>query len=183
MTGGRAYVATTSASYDAVSVLDMDTGSSSRCIRSRSASRVSQSARTVHACSRPGRDGWEAMWRLIDLAYGRDHVDTCCRPRGVEHRRDTDSAPPGSLYASCLHYGDGELVVVDSAGDTSSRPCGSGRLIRDIAPSPDGAVGSCAGPPPAGGRRGGLCRSAAQADRAVVDVERVGHPGSDEPRW
>jgi hypothetical protein len=64
VTGGRAYVATTSASYDAVSVLDLDTKTISSVHPWRSASGVSPSARTGHGCSWPGPDDWEAMWRL-----------------------------------------------------------------------------------------------------------------------
>jgi hypothetical protein len=61
VTGGRAYVATTSASYDAVSVLDLETETISSVHLSRSPSPISRSARTEHSCSWPGLDGWEAM--------------------------------------------------------------------------------------------------------------------------
>jgi DNA-binding beta-propeller fold protein YncE len=140
VTGGRAFVATTSASYDAVSVLDMDT---------KTISSVHPLAFTVTGiavspdgarlfAARTGRLGSDVA--VVDLATA-EITSIPVAARGASSIDVIRIGMTGHLYASLSSYGDGELVVIDSARRRVVTTLGVGAPIRDITLSPDGAVG------------------------------------------
>jgi DNA-binding beta-propeller fold protein YncE len=140
VTGGRAFVATTSASYDAVSVLDLDTETISSvhplAFTLRGIAVSPDGARLFAA--RTGRLGSDAA--VVHLAT----AEVTSIPVAAQGASSIDViriGATGHLYASLSSYGDGELVVIDSARRRVVATLGVGAPIRDLALSPDGAVG------------------------------------------
>jgi DNA-binding beta-propeller fold protein YncE len=139
VTGGRAFVATTSASYDAVSVLDMDT----KTVLSVYPLAFNVTGIAVSAdgaqlfAARTGRLGSDVA--VVDLATGEiTSIPVAARgASGIDVVR-TDTT--GHLYASLCSYDDGELAVIDSARRRIVTTVRVGAPLRDITLSPDGAV-------------------------------------------
>jgi DNA-binding beta-propeller fold protein YncE len=138
--GGRAYVATTSASYDAVSVLDLDTKTISSvhplAFSVRGITVSPDGARLFVA--RSGRLGSDVA--VIHLASGEiTSIPVAgCGASSIDVIR---IGITGQLYANLSSYGDGELVVIDSARRQVVTTLRVGAPVRDIALSPDGTVG------------------------------------------
>jgi DNA-binding beta-propeller fold protein YncE len=166
---GRAYVATTSASYDAVSVID---------INSRIVVAVHPLAFTVTGvavsadgarvfAARTGRLGSDVA--VIDLATAEvTSISVVARgPSSIDViRTGTD----GRLYASVCDYCDGELVVVDGVRRQVVATVPVGAPIRDITPSPDGAVAHVLAHHPQGAAAVIRIDLARRAVDAVVEV-------------
>ncbi len=139
VTGGRAFVATTSASYDAVSVLDLDTKtvlSVHPLAFTVTGIAVSPDGARLFA-ARTGRLGSDVA--VLDLATGEvTSIPVAARGASSIDVIRTDST--GQLYASLSSCGDGELVVIDSARRHVVATVRVGAPVRDFALSPDGAV-------------------------------------------
>jgi DNA-binding beta-propeller fold protein YncE len=140
VTGGRAYVATTSASYDAVSVLDLDTETISSVhpltFSIRGIAVSPDRARLFVA--RTGRLGSDVA--VVYLASG-EITSIPVAALGVSSIDVIRIGNSGQLYASLSSYGDGELVVIDSARRHVVTTLRVGAPVRDIVLSPDGTVG------------------------------------------
>ncbi len=169
VTGGRAFVATTSASYDAVSVLDLDT----RTVVSVhplafhiTGIAVSPDGARLFA-ARTGRLGSDVA--VLDLATADiTSIPVAARGASSVDGIRTDSA--GHLYVSLCSYGDGRLVVIDSARRQVVSTVRVGAPLRDITVSPDGAVGYVLAHHPHGAAEAICIDLAHRAIGAVVDV-------------
>jgi DNA-binding beta-propeller fold protein YncE len=138
--GGRAYVATTSASCDAVSVLDLDTETVSSvhplAFSVRGIAFSPDGARLFVA--RTGRLGSDVA--VVHLASG-EVTPIPVAAHGASSIDVIRTGTCGQLYAGLSSYGDGELVVIDSARRRVVSTLRVGAPVRDIALSPDGTVG------------------------------------------
>jgi DNA-binding beta-propeller fold protein YncE len=135
---GRAFVATTSASYDAVSVLDINskTVSSVHPLAFRvTGIAVSLDGGRVFA-ARTGRAGSDVA--VADVATA-EITSIPIAARGASSIDVLRRGPNGQLYASVCGYCDGELVVVDTARQRIVATMRVGAPVRDITLSPDGA--------------------------------------------
>jgi DNA-binding beta-propeller fold protein YncE len=140
VTGGRAFVATTSASYDAVSVLDIDTTtvvSVHPLAFNVTGIAVSPDGVQLFA-ARTGRLGSDVA--VVDLTTG-EITSIPIVARGASSIDVVRTDTTGCLYASLSSYGDGELAVIDSARRLVVATVRVGAPVRDITLSPDGAVG------------------------------------------
>jgi DNA-binding beta-propeller fold protein YncE len=137
--GGRAYVATTSASYDAVSVLDLDTEIISSvhplAFSVRGIAVSPDGARLFVA--RTGRLGSDVA--VVHLASG-EITSIPVAALGAPSIDVIRIGTSGELYAGLSSYGDGEFVVIDSARRHVVTTLRVGAPVRDIALSPDGTV-------------------------------------------
>jgi DNA-binding beta-propeller fold protein YncE len=137
--GGRAFVATTSASYDAVYVFDLHTRdlvSAHPLDFSVTSVAASPDGARVFA-ARTGRLGNDVA--VVDIATRV--VQSVGMPRGDSAIVDVIRAGDGGmLCAGISNARDGELAVVDAAqgGVVATVPVGA--PIRDVALSPEGSV-------------------------------------------
>jgi DNA-binding beta-propeller fold protein YncE len=138
--GGRAYVATTSASYDAVSVIDLDTQtilSVHPLAFNVTGIAVSPDGARLFV-ARTGRLGSDVA--VVHIASG----EITSIPVAVGGASSIDAiriGTSGQLYASLSSYSAGELVVIDSARRHVVTTLRLGAPVRDIALSLDGTVG------------------------------------------
>jgi DNA-binding beta-propeller fold protein YncE len=169
VTGGRAFVATTSASYDAVSVLDLDTKTVVAVHPLAfhiTGIAVSPDGSRLFA-ARTGRLGSDVA--VVDLATADiTSIPVAARGASSVDAIRTDSA--GHLYASLCSYGDGRLVVIDSARRQVVSTVRVGAPVRDMTVSPDGAVGYVLAHHPHGAAAVIYIDLAHRAIGAVVDV-------------
>ena len=137
--GGRAFVVTTSASYDAVAVLDMNSKivvSVHPLAFTVTGIAVSADGARVFA-ARTGRLGSDVA--VVDVATAEITSIPVAAP-GASSIDVIRTGTNGQLYASVCSYRDGELVVVDTARQRVVATVPVGAPIRDITLSPDGAV-------------------------------------------
>jgi DNA-binding beta-propeller fold protein YncE len=139
VTGGRAFVATTSASYDAISVIDLDTRTvlSVHPLAFNITGIAVSPDRAQLFAARTGRLGSDVA--VLDLATAEVTSIPVAAPGtwSIDVIR-TDTA--GHLYISLCSFDDGELVVIDRGRREVVRSLRVGAPIRDMAVSPDGAV-------------------------------------------
>ena len=169
VTGGRAYVATTSASYDAVSVLDLDT---------ETISSVHPLAFTITdiAVSPDGAQLFVARTGRLGSDVAVVHLasaEITSIPVAAERASSIEViriGPTGKLYAGLSSYGDGALVVIDSARREVVTTLPVGAPVRGIALSPGGTVGYVLAHHPRGAAAV-ICIDLLRNEiRAVVDV-------------
>ncbi len=136
---GRAFIATTSASYDAVFVLDLDTATAiaARPLESTITSMaVSPDGARVFA-ARTGRLGTDVA--AVDLATGAvTSIAIAACEEAIIHVIRLGAG--GLLYAGVCSSCDGELVVVDAVRRRVVANLGIRAPVRDISLSPDGSV-------------------------------------------
>jgi DNA-binding beta-propeller fold protein YncE len=140
VTGGRAFVATTSASYDAISVIDLNTTTvASVHPLAFSVTGIAVSPdRTRLFAARTGRLGSDVA--VLDLPTAEiTSIPVAAPGASVVDVIRTDIA--GHLYVSLCSYDDGELAVLDSARREVISSVRVKAPVRDMAVSPDGAVG------------------------------------------
>lgn len=167
--GGRAVVATTSASYDAVSVLDID---------SKTVLSVHPLAFTVTgiAVSPDGARAFAARTGRLGsdvAAVGLATAEITSIPVTASGRSSIDvirTGADGYLYASMCSHRDGELVVVDSARRRTVATIPVGAPVRDIMLSPDGAWAYVLAHHPHGAAAAICINLARKAISAVVEV-------------
>ena len=136
---GRAFVVTTSASYDAVAVLDMNSKivvSVHPLAFTVTGIAVSADGARVFA-ARTGRLGSDVA--VVDVATAEITSIPVAAP-GASSIDVIRTGTNGQLYASVCSYRDGELAVVDTARQRVAATVPVGAPIRDITLSPDGAV-------------------------------------------
>ncbi len=137
--GGRAFVATTSASYDAVYVLDLETRIlvSAHPLEFTITSLAASADGALVFAARAGRLGNDVA--VVDIATHT--VRSMAIPTGdaaiVDVIRAGDS---GLLYVGISSPCDGELAAVDAADGRVVATLPVGAPIRDVALSPAGAV-------------------------------------------
>ena len=136
---GRAFVVTTSASYDAVAVLDMNSKivvSVHPLAFTVTGIAVSADGARVFA-ARTGPLGSDVA--VVDVATAEITSIPVAAP-GASSIDVIRTGTNGQLYASVCSYRDGELAVVDTARQRVVATVPVGAPIRDITLSPDGAV-------------------------------------------
>ena len=137
--GDRAFVATTSASYDAVYVLDLETRIlvSAHPLEFTITSLAASADGARVFAARTGRLGNDVA--VVDIAT--NIVRSMAIPTGdaaiIDVIRAGDS---GILHLGISNPCDGELAVVDAAQGRVVATVPVGAPIRDVAPSPAGAV-------------------------------------------
>jgi DNA-binding beta-propeller fold protein YncE len=136
---GRAFVVTTSASYDAVTVVDLN----SKIVLSVHPLAFTVTGIAVSAdgarvfAARTGRLGSDIA--VVDVATAEIMSIPVAAP-GASSIDVIRTGVNGQLYASVSSYRDGELAVVDTARQRVVATIPVGAPIRDITLSPDGAV-------------------------------------------
>jgi DNA-binding beta-propeller fold protein YncE len=135
---GRAFVVTTSASYDAVAVLDVHSKivvSVHPLAFTVTGIAVSADGARVFA-ARTGRLGSDVA--VVDVATA-DITSIPIAPPGASSIDVIRTGTSGQLYASVCSYRDGELAVVDTARQRVVATVPIGAPVRDITLSPHGA--------------------------------------------
>jgi DNA-binding beta-propeller fold protein YncE len=167
--GGRAFVATTSASYDAVHVLEPETTAlvSAHPLAFSITSMAASADGTRVFVARTGRLGNDVA--VVDIAT-QAVTPVAIATSDVAIIDVVRAGASGMLYLGISSPRDGELAVVDGAEGRLVAAVTVGAPIRDVALSPDGAVAYVLAQHPRGAAAVIRIDTANNAIRAVVKV-------------